>query len=233
MSSLSFKISVALAVICTASYVAYLEVQASDESDEQISSAAVWAVSDQDLLHMNEACAQDHAQSVAQCFIAQMPEFGASEEAVSFSRDYAAQNEGTLAILRDFRPMDSVDLGHVYFPDGHELRQGWLLLNGVPAVINVDDLDRLPLSVMEKDQGWIALRSRHAGIKLFSGDRERLPDATPEMQTLPDGGQRFVIEYPLRNGCQSCALLGHAAFSFDFDASGKLVTVKFVRVTPA
>jgi hypothetical protein len=233
MSSLSFKISVAIAVICTASYVAYLEVQASDESDEQMSSAAVWAVSDQDLLHINESCAQDHAQSVAQCFIAQMPEFGASEEAVSFSRDYAAQHHGTLAILRDFRPMDSVDFGYVYFPDGRELRRGWLLLNGFPALINVDDLDRLPLPIMEKDPALLALHSRYPAINLFSGDREREPDATAEMQTLPDGGQRFVIEYPLRNGCQSCALLGHAAFSFEFDPSGKLVTVKFVSVTPA
>jgi hypothetical protein len=232
MSSLRFKLSVALMVICTASYVAYLEVQASEESDEQIGFAAVWPASDEQLLQINRACAQSRTQDYAQCFIAQMPGFGASEEAVSFTRDYAEHNHGTIAILRGFHPMDAVDLGYVYFPAADEFRQGWLLLNGMPSVINVDDLNRLPQSAMEKDPGWTTLRSRYPQMKFFFDGSERKLDASPEMQTLPDGGQRFIIEYPLRNGCGSCALLGHAIFSFDFDGAGELVTVRFVSVTP-
>lgn len=232
MSSLKFKLSVALMVICTASYVTYLEVQASDESDEQISSAAVWPASDQDLLQLRQICRNNPAQAYADCFIAHMPDFGASEEAVAFTRDYAERNHGTLAILRGFRPMDAVDLGYVYFPASKDIRQGWLLLNGFPAVINVDGLDRLPQSVMEKHPAWAALHKQYPTLKLFPDDGQRSPDATPEMEELPDGGQRFVIQYPLRNGCRSCALVGDAAFSFDFDPAGKLVLVKFVSVTP-
>lgn len=233
MSSLKFKLCVALAVVCMASYVAYLEVQASDESDEQIGEEAVWAASAQDLLQLKQICKNQAAPAYAECFIAHMPDFGASEEAVAFTQDYAQQNHGTVAILRGFYPMDAVDLGYVYFPASQDMQQGWLLLNGFPAVINVDNLDRLPRSVMEKHPAWVALHERYPTLKLFPDDGQRTPDTTPHMEELTDGGQRFVIEYPLRDGCRSCALVGHASFSFDFDPTGKLVLVRFVGVTPA
>lgn len=143
MSGLKFKLCVALAVICMASYVAYLEVQASDESDEQIGAEAVWAASDQDLLQLKQICKNQPGQAYVGCFIAHMPDFGASEEAVAFTQDYAQQNRSIVAILRGFYPMEAVDLGYVYFPASKDMQQGWLLLNGFPAVINVDDLDRL------------------------------------------------------------------------------------------
>lgn len=233
MSGLKFKLCVALAVICMASYVAYLEVQASDESDEQIGAEAVWAASDQDLLQLKQICKNQAAQAYVGCFIAHMPDFGASEEAVAFTQDYAQQNRGTVAILRGFYPMEAVDLGYVYFPASKDMQQGWLLLNGFPAVINVDDLGRLPQSAMEKHPAWVALHNTYPALKLFPDDSQRSPDTTPHVEELTDGGQRFVVEYPLRNGCRSCALVGNAAFSFDFDPTGKLVLVRFVGITPA
>lgn len=233
MGSLKSKLFVALIVICTASYVAFLEVQASDESDEQISSEAVWAASDQDLLRLDQLCSNQAASNYSQCFVAHMPDFGASEEAVDFTQDYVQQNHGRLAILRGFYPMDAVDLGYVYFPAGKDVRQGWLLLNGFPSVINVDNLDQLPQSVMGRHPVWAELHKRYSALKLFPDDTVRSADAAPQMDELPDGGQRFIIQYPLRNGCRSCALVGHAAFSFDFDSTGKLILVRFVSITPA
>lgn len=232
MTNMKLKLSIALAIICTASYVAYLEVQASDDSDELISTTAVWSPSDQEVAQLNKTCAVD-PQDYSDCFISHMPDLGASDEAVSFTRDYAAQNHGTVAILRAFHPMDEVDLGYAYFPAGKQGKQGWFLLNGYPSVVNVDDQTRIPEAVMEKHPLWVAMQKQHPAIKMYFDDAERSMDRTPQTETLPDGSQRFIVEYPLRNGCATCALLGHAAFSFDFDPSGELVTVRFVTITQA
>lgn len=227
---MKLKLSIALAVICTASYVAYLEVQASDESDELINATAVWSPSDQQLSQLNKTCATD-TQAYSDCFISHMPDLGASEEAVAFTRDYAAQNQGTIAILRGFQPMDEVDLGYAYFPAAKEGRQGWFLLNGYPSVLNVDDKARIPEAAMEKHPLWAEMRKQHPSLRMSVNDSERSMDKTPRTETLPDGSQRFIIEYPLRDGCATCAVLGHADFSFDFDPSGELVTVRFVTIT--
>lgn len=229
MTNMKLKLSIALAVICTAIYVAYLEVQASDESDELISATAVWSPSDQELAQLNKTCESD-PQAYSDCFISHMPDLGASEEAVAFTRNYAAQNHGSIAILTGFHPMDEVDLGYVYFPAGKERKQGWFLLNGYPLVVNVDDQARIPESAMEKQPLWATIHRQHPAIKLYFQNAERSTDKTPEAETLPDGSQRFIVEYPLRDGCASCAVLGHAAFSFDFDPSGELVTVRFVTI---
>jgi hypothetical protein len=159
-----------------------------------------------------------------------MPDLGASEEAISFTRDYAEQNHGTLAILRGFHPMDAVDLGYVYFPQGVEMRQGWLLLNGYPSLINVDDLERLPEAAMRDHPLWNELKSKFPKLQLSVDGSERQQDAAPQLQRLADGSQRFIVAYPLRNGCRSCTLAGHASFSFEFDPTGRLVMVRFVGI---
>jgi len=230
MTNMKLKLSIALAVICTASYVAYLEVQANDESDELINASAVWSASDQQLSQLDKTCASD-PQGYSDCFISHMPDLGASEEAVAFTRDYATQNQGTIAILRGFHPMDEVDLGYAFFPAGKERRQGWFLLNGYPSVLNVDDQARIPEAAMEKHPLWAEMQKQHRSLKMFVDDSERSMDRTPRTETLPDGSQRFIVAYPLRDGCSTCAVLGHADFSFDFDPSGELVTVRFVTIT--
>jgi hypothetical protein len=227
-SFLKFKLPVALLIVCTAAYVVFMEVQASDDTDEQVSESSMWKPSREELAQINHAC-NANAPGYAQCFIRQMSELGASDDAVSFTRQYAEQNNGVVAVLEDFRPVDSVDLGYAYFPAASEVKHGWLLLNGVPSIINVDNPDLLPESQMEKDPQYAALQQSHAQSRLLLETAERAPDAAPEMLTLKDSNQRFVIPYSIRDGCRACAVLGHAYFSFDFDPTGQLLGVKFEK----
>lgn len=233
MTGLKFKLFVALIIIATGCYVAFLEVRASEDSDEQISESSVWTPSDQQLASVGAACRSKANQNFGECFLAQMPELGASDDAVSFARDYSDQNHGTLAFLRGFHALDSVDVAYAYFPAGGEMRQGWLLVNGSPAVINVDDLDRLPEAQMQKNAEWAALHARYPRLQISLDDSERQMEALPKIERLSDGSERFIVQYALRDGCPSCALAGHATFSFDFDPAGRLVLVRFVGVTPA
>jgi predicted secreted protein len=43
------------------------------------------------------------------------------------------------------------------------------------------------------------------------------------VDSLPDQGQRFVVEYRLRNLCHACELVGFARFAFDFDHAGQFL----------
>ena len=227
-SFLKFKLPIALLIVCTAAYVVFMEVQASDDTDEQVSESAMWQPSREELAQINHAC-NANAPGYAQCFIRQMSEIGAPDDAVSFTRQYAEQNNGVVAVLEDFRPVDSVDLGYAYFPAASEVKHGWLLLNGVPSIINVDNPDLLPESQMEKDPQYAAMRQSHAQARLLLDSAERAPDAVPEMMTLKDSNQRFVIPYSIKDGCPTCAVLGHAYFSFDFDPTGQLLGVKYQK----
>jgi hypothetical protein len=223
------KLPAALLILGLACFVVFLEVEASDDSDEQTGSSAVWTPAANDLARIRQLCKAARGSDFTSCFITQMSAFGASPEAIAFTRTYAEQNRGTIAFLQGFRPADLVDLGYAYFPAAADFSQRWLLLNGSPAIIDVDDLSRLPQADMEKDPAFGAVRKRYPKVTLFDGNR--LFESVPEMQTGSDGTQEFTIHYPLKDQCRACATLGTARFSFEFDPAGRLAAVKFLNVS--
>lgn len=219
----------ALLVLVLASYVVFLEVEASEESDEEIGPSAVWNPSASDLQQIQKICGAQ-AAGYGPCFIEQMGNFGAPPDAVSFTQAYAEQNQGMIAVLEGFRPLDAVDLGYAFFPNGADFNQRWLLVNGNPEIINVDNFSLLPQEDMRHDWVFGALQGRYPHVALFDGNRNA--EEMPQMESLPDGGQRFFVEYPLRDQCRACAELGRATFSFTFDAAGRFAGVRFVKITP-
>jgi hypothetical protein len=222
-------LALAVAVLCLASYVVFLEVQASNDSDEQIGESAVWNPSADDLKQLQQTCGSQ-GENYSHCFIEQMSNFGAPADAVAFTRDYAAQNHGLIAFLQGFRPVDVVDVGYAFFPSGADYNQRWLLLNGSPAIIDMDDLHLLPQAEMKKDPVYTALGKKYPKIELFDGDRAL--QKAPVAESLPDGGQWFQIDYPLKDQCRACEEVGRASFRFVFEPSGKLTEVQFLKVTP-
>lgn len=231
MSWLRVKLPVALLILGFASYVVFLEVEASNQSDEQIGPSAVWNVSDSDVAQISQTCKTTQASNYSACFIAQMPNFGASAEAVSFTQTYATQNHGMVTFLKGFHAVDSVDVGYAFFPAAADFNQRWLLLNGIPAVINVDDFNLLPQAEMAGDPRYVALHKQFPQVALFDGDRPF--NAVPEIESLPDGRQWFRIGYPLKNQCRACPVVGRARYGFEFDPAGRLMQVKFLEVSPA
>ena len=217
----------ALLVLVLASYVVFLEVEASEESDNEIGPSAVWNPSAGDLAQIQKICG-NHARGYSHCFVEQMGNFGAPPDAVSFTQNYADHNQGMIAVLQGFRPLDAVDLGYAFSPAGDFSRR-WLLLNGSPEIVNVDDFSLLPQTDMRHDWAFGALENRYPRIALFDGDRST--EVMPQVESLPDGSQQFVVDYPLRDQCRSCAQVGRAIFAFTFDATGRLAEVKFVKIT--
>jgi hypothetical protein len=232
-SFLKVKLPAAVAIVALASYVVFLEVEASQDSDDKIGTSAVWDPSDQSLQRIGESCKNDATEDHTQCFIDHMADAGASAEAVEFTQEYAQEHGGAVAILKDFHALDAVDLGHAYFPDAQDAQWNVLLLNGLPEILDTSDVKLLPRKELALDPQYAALRSVHPRIGIFPSGSAQQPGGPPQTQKLPGGGQRFVIDYTLQEGCVSCNLLGHATFSFDFDAAGKFQGARLLKVEPA
>ena len=228
MNLMKRRIAAALAVIGVASLVTFLQVEASHETDDQIGTEAVWNAADSDLNEISKVC-KIGQPDYTKCFIEQMGDY-ASSDAVAFTQQMASQKPARIGYLDGMREAGLVDIGYVVYPDAKS-KPGWVLLNGVPALVNVDNLFMLPQPAMAKDPQFIALKKSHPQIQLTVTDNERRPDATPQIETRNDGGERFVIPYSLQESCNDCAPVGHAIFGFDFDAAGQFQGVKFIRVT--
>ncbi|HEX7285871.1 MAG TPA: hypothetical protein VF532_06785 [Candidatus Angelobacter sp.] len=232
-SVLKVKLPAAIAIVALASYVVFLEVEASQDSDDKIGSSAVWDPGDQALQQIRESCKNGDPEDHTQCFIDHMVDAGASAEAVEFTQEYAQEHSGTIAILKNFHPLDAVDLGQAYFPEDKDEPWSVLLLNGLPEILDTSDVKLLPLKELALNPQYTALRGAHPQIGLFPGEDAHPSEASPQMQKLSGGGQRFVIDYTLREGCASCNPLGRATFSFDFNPAGQFQGARLIKVEPA
>jgi len=225
------NLAAALAVISTVSYVTFVEVKASQETDDRVRAAAVWNPAGEDLNDINQLCGTAQPTDYKGCFIDEMGDY-ASSQAVAFSQSLAEQKQLRVGYLTGLREAGGVDIGYVAYPSSPELSRGWVLVNGTPAIVDADDLSLLPQSEMEKDPQFTVLRARFPQIHLWDDENDRKPDALPRQQPIPQGGQRFIIDYSLKDNCRTCAILGHASFGFDFDPAGKFLGTKFIKVSP-
>ena len=139
MTLLKRRIAGALAVISVASLITFLQVEANHETDDQIGEEAIWNASPEDLSAISQACKTNDSARYDDCFIDQMGEY-ASSDAVAFTQMLASQKSSRLGYLTGSREYGLVDLGYVVYPGTQKLHQGWMLLNGIPALINLDDV---------------------------------------------------------------------------------------------
>ncbi|MGZ4873936.1 MAG: hypothetical protein ACXV5R_02100 [Candidatus Angelobacter sp.] len=229
MTFVKRRIAAALAVISVASLVTLLQVEANHETDDQFGDEAVWNVADSDLSAISQACKSTDSAAFNNCFIEQMGGY-ASSYAVAFAQLLASQKSLRLGYLAGIRESGLVDLGYVVYPGNSERHPGWVLMNGIPALVNLDDVSILPISEMEKDAQYVALRKSHPQMQLVVNDDQRRPETSPQIEGLAEGGERFVIPYSLQELCAGCGPVAQASFGFDFDGSSKLIGVKFLRV---
>ena len=141
MSILKRRLTAAFLVVGVASLVTFLQVEANHETDDQIGEEAVWNAAGDDLNEIARAC--DNSAAYNQCFIEQMGGY-ASTDAVAFSQLLAAQKAPRAGYLAGMREAGLVDLGYVVYPGGTKSSHGWVLMNGFPSLVNVDDFAMLP-----------------------------------------------------------------------------------------
>ena len=140
------------------------------------------------------------------------------------------QSDGQVGIMTAFEKVGPVDVARVMYPLRANDNYGLLLVNGDPAILDVDDLKQLDQAAMDQNPMYRAVKQKYTATTLFPGDRSG--SMWPQVKPLPDGGQQFILGYPLMNGCHACANVGLALFSWDFDAKGKFVGTKYIATPP-
>ena len=218
----SFLLRIALPVVLVGFCVQWVTHSAESNSNT-VTADAAWNPSPAALQQVRQSCTNLSFPELGECFARNMQRAGASTEAVTFTRSIG--NEGYLHV---FVPAGRVDMAFVTYPFRANTNEACLLVNGDPPHVDVDNLRDLPQAAMKQNGAFQKLAAKYPNVSLWPGDRSDRRSVVAG--NTPEGGQRFVAEYKLLNGCHACARVGTARFAFDFNTNGKLTGVKFVSI---
>jgi hypothetical protein len=189
----------------------------------RVSSRTAWQPSQEVLHQVRQTCQVFAFPELGECFVKQMQSAGASPEAIAFSR--GLYNEG---YLQKFQETGRVDIAWVMYPFRANENSGCLLVNGMPPQVDVDNLSQLPRDQLNADGAWKALLAKYPHATLWPGDRTGASGVRAESQST--GGQRFIVDYRVLDGCHACARLGVVHYAFDFDAKGEFRSALYLDV---
>jgi hypothetical protein len=175
------------------------------------------------------SCQDLHPDKLQDCFAGEMNKAGASTAAVEFSKQL-----GEPGFVRDFRAAGPVDIAYVLYPYRANENQSWLIVNGDPAAVDVDNskLVTIAARALKNNSSYTGLAKAHPDLSPWPGDR--YSTEMPDVEMGVKGGVHIIVNYRLREKCHSCAVLGHAWYSFEFDAKGlfagaRLMTISVTR----
>jgi hypothetical protein len=190
-------------------------------AEPPVDARAVWKPDTETLQKARSECASAAYPKLGTCFVEQMQKAGASPEAVAFM--HRLHNEGYLV---KYQNTGRVSIAWVMYPFRANQNTGCLLVNGMPSLVDLDDLSRLPREGLQSSSGWRELVAKYPKAALWPGDRSGMTGAG--VKSLPGSGQRFIVNYLALDGCHACARLAGIRYGFDFDAAGRLLGVRFL-----
>jgi len=197
-----------------------------------ISAAAVWQVPPGFLEKAHGVCDKSmSAMSFPECFMNQIEAAGAPAAAVSFTRALYKQSDGQVGIMTQFKNFGRVDAAQVMYPLRANDNYGLLLVNGDPQIVDVDEMKMLDRAAMEADPMYKSVKEKFPQMDIWPGGRSG-QDPWPRVQPLPEEGTRFIVTYPLINGCHACERVGVARYGWDFAASGKFLRTTYLPTPP-
>jgi hypothetical protein len=171
-------------------------------------------------------CQDPHADKLQDCFAEEMKKAGASDAAVEFSRQL-----GEPGFVRDFRAAGPVDIAYVFYPYRANENQSWVIVNGTPPAIDVDNskLVTIAARALKNSAAYTGLAKSHPDLSPWPGDR--YSTEIPDVEMGANGGVHIIVNYRLREKCHSCAVLGHAWYSFEFDAKGIFAGARLMAIS--
>ena len=196
----------------------------SNGAPAKIDASAIWQMSSQFLATARAACNPSDSKNI-DCPTGQMAKAGASPHAVSFTRELYEQSHGDFGVMTGFQDLGAIAFAAVTYPLRANTNNGLLVLNGQPWIVDLEDLKLLDTKAMEQSAQFKDVKGQYPSVNLWPGDRDGTTWPTPEAGAK--GGSRFLLSYPLRNGCHACASAGSAIFGWNFDSRGKLTGTTF------
>jgi hypothetical protein len=172
------------------------------------------------------SCQDAHGDKLQDCFATEMKKAGATSAAVEFSKQL-----GEPGFVRDFKVAGPVDIAYVSYPYRANENQSWLIVNGTPPVIDVDNskLVMIAARALKNNSTYAGLAKAHPDASPWPGDR--YSTETPDVEMGANGGVHIIVNYRLREKCHSCAVLGHAWYSFEFDAKGIFAGARLMAIS--
>jgi hypothetical protein len=172
------------------------------------------------------SCEDPHADKLQDCFAEEMKKAGATAAAVEFSKQL-----GEPGFVRDFRAAGPVNIAYVFYPYRANENQSWLIVNGAPPTVDVDNskLVMIAARALKNNATYAGLARAHPDASPWPGDR--YSTETPDVEMGAKGGVHIIVNYRLREKCHSCAVLGHAWYSFEFDAKGIFAGARLMAIS--
>ena len=93
-------------------------------------------------------------------------------------------------------------------------------VNGQPRDANAEDLSSLDQNGLQQSFQFQDLKNQL--LKSRYTPETGMEKPGPNSQTGQNGGLQFVIGYPLRNGCATCAHAGFALFTWELRSHRKV-----------
>jgi len=190
----------------------------------KVDASAVWQIPSQFMANAHAAC-DGSSTDFAECMIGHMAKAGASPQAVSFTRELYRESRGEFGIMTDFQNEGPVAFAWITYPLRANTNYGFLLVNGQPSIVNVEDLKLLDTNNMRQSFQFQDVKAQFPKVDIWPGDRSG--KIWPNSQSGPNGGIQFSVDYPLLNGCHACAHAGSVIFNWNFDAYGKFLGTTF------
>src|ERR1700719_1600648 len=172
------------------------------------------------------SCEDARGDKLQDCFAEEMKKAGATAAAVEFSKQL-----GEPGFVRDFRAAGPVDIAYVFYPYRANENQSWLIVNGAPPAIDADNskLVMIAARALKNNAAYAGLARAHPDASPWPGDR--YSTETPDVEMGAKGGVHIIVNYRLREKCHSCAVLGHAWHSFEFDAKGIFAGARLMAIS--
>ncbi len=192
-------------------------------ADQAVTTAAVWHPTAGFMADFHRQCDGQRGAAFDACFAAAMAQSGASAAARAFTK--RLDNQAYLGALQ--RTGGLVAIAHTVYPFRANENDAWLLVNGTPPLIDVDDQQYLPLAQMRSSPAYTEIRHHYPNVTFWPGDRGR---SGPEVL---QNGREIIVDYLLRDLCHACAIVGRVHYAFEFDADGKFLGTRLISVIPA
>jgi len=195
---------------------------------QPVGAETAWSPSPQTFSAIREKCTRGTPDGLDGCFLSEMESAGASPQAVAFTKTFTGNG---LAYVRAFRNVGRVNIAYIEYAFRANELEGVLLVNGDPPIIDVDSEKFVSPENFSKDPSYAAIAKKYPHVSVWPGDRYHT--SKPLVKHLESGGQSFVVDYILRDGCHACATIGTASLTFVFDERGNFSGVRAGPTIPS
>ncbi len=198
----------------------------SAEELTEIGKESIWKPDDVKIGNMREECSKDIYPAFENCLIEKMQEYGASAKALEFTQ-LLMKAKYPFCFMSAFREMGKIDAAEVSCPFMANTMGFTLLVNGDPRIFQPGNYEYLKNIDISKDSRYPAIIKKFPKAELwFKGN-------LITMNKTSGGGQQFVWEHLIMNGCSACETAGSALVTYNFDKTGKFIGVKLLGLNPA